>query len=121
MGVHEMEKGFSLCCLQVQALPHLEHDANVERVDAPAAAAAPAEPGAGDAGISAASNIFGLGAILLLGFQFPVGKVRLLEVFAYVRPPAFLNGTHQHLMKNGGNLLSHGWTPLSSWHGGAQR
>ena len=70
-------------------------------MDAPAAAAAPAEPGAGDAGVSAAWNIFGFGAFFSLGFQFPIGKVRLLEVFAYVRAPAFLRGTHQRLMKNG--------------------
>ena len=49
---------FSLCCLQVPAFPRLGHDAHEESVDAPAAAAAPAEPGAGDAGVW---NIFGFG------------------------------------------------------------
>ena len=71
MGMHDLERGLSLCCPQVPALPRLRHDAHEERVGAPAAAAAPAEPGAGDAGLSAAWNIFGFGAIFLLGFEFP--------------------------------------------------
>ena len=69
MGMQDLERGFSLCRLQVPALPRLGHDAHEERVDAPAMAAAPAEPGAGDAGVSAAWNIFGFGAIFFARFS----------------------------------------------------
>ena len=119
VGVHDSERCFSFRCLQVPPLPRLGRDGeHEEKGDAPAAAA-PAEAGAGDAGVPAAWNIFGFGANFLFGFQLHIRKVQLLQAFAFGRAPASSPGTRQGSAKTGGSLSLDGSRYLSSWPGGA--